>query len=83
MSCPMQTECTMLSAFIGKKKSSKSLISEVTIVLCVACEILSSIIKLSTTVRRQNTLTLISGFIEESDFSDTSCNSAHVSDVQS
>ena len=36
-----------------------------------------------TAVRRQNTLTLISENLLESDFSDTAHNSAHVSDVQS
>ena len=34
-------------------------------------------------VRRQNTLTLSSKSVEESDFSDTAYNSAYVNDVQS
>ena len=34
-------------------------------------------------VSRQNALTLISEFVEENDFSDTACNAAYVSDVQS
>ena len=37
----------------------------------------------SNLVHRQNTLTLSSEIIEESDFSDTAYNSTYVSDVQS
>ena len=36
-----------------------------------------------TAVRRQNTLTLISEIVEESDFNEATFNSAYVSDVQS
>ena len=37
----------------------------------------------NTAVRRQNALTLISEIVEESDFSETACNFAYVSDVKS
>ena len=40
-------------------------------------------INIYTAVRRQNTLTLGSYIVEESDFSDTAYNSTYVSDVQS
>ena len=36
-----------------------------------------------TVVYRYNTLTLSSEIVQEGDFSDTACNSAYVSDVQS
>ena len=43
----------------------------------------SEVPMLSAAVRRQNTVTLSSEIVQESDFSDAADNSAYVSDVQS